>query len=267
MRRTAIVVPALIVGMVALVLVGGATAKKPALSATPVFKLNLKPNQEVPPIKGLKASAVGSVTFDLERSATGTITSGEVIFYFNYSFPNTVNITGLHVHVGAKGTAPPNNIVVNSGVASFTDADGHGNITAVVTGRHSHDAGHPRRSEELLRQPAHERESDRCAARADAQPEEALIRAFAALRGAVFPRNAANIHPISARRIQRPAKGRRILVQVSPRSLRSATFSTFGTRRCVLSNPRSSGAEGPMSVPVGSVCFLSEYSRRLRATT
>ena len=133
MRRTAIV-PALIIGIFALVVVGGATAKKPALSATPVFKLNLKPNQEVPPIKGLKADAVGSVTFDLERSAAGAITSGEVIFYFNYSFPGSVTITGLHIHVGPKGTAPPNNVVVSSGVAPFTDADGHGNLTAVVTG-------------------------------------------------------------------------------------------------------------------------------------
>ena len=131
MRRTA-VVPALIVGIVALVLVGGATAKKPALSATPVFKLDLKPNQEVPPIKRLKADAVGSVTFDLERSATGAITSGEVIFYFNYSFPGSVNITGLHIHQGAKGTN--GGIVVSANVAPFTDADGHGNITTVVTG-------------------------------------------------------------------------------------------------------------------------------------
>ena len=132
MRRTAIVVPALIVGIFALVLVGGATAKKPALSATPVFKLNLKPSQEVPPIKGLKAGAVGSVTFDLERSAAGTITSGEVIFYFNYSFPSSVSITGLHIHLGAKGTN--GGIVVSSNVAPFTDADGHGNVTTVVSG-------------------------------------------------------------------------------------------------------------------------------------
>jgi CHRD domain len=132
MRRTATVVPALIVGMLALVLVGGATAKKPALSATPVFKLNLKPSQEVPAIKGLKAGAVGSVTFDLERSTTGTITSGEVIFYFNYSFPSSVNITGLHIHQAAKGTNGP--IVVSSNLASFTDADGSGNVTAVVSG-------------------------------------------------------------------------------------------------------------------------------------
>jgi hypothetical protein len=133
MRPAAIVVSALLVGLVALVLVGGATAKKPALSATPVFKLHLKPSQEVPQIKGLKADAVGSVTLDLERTA-GAITSGEVIFYFNYSFPGSVNITGLHIHVGPKGEAPPNNVVVNSGIASFTDADGQGNITAVVAG-------------------------------------------------------------------------------------------------------------------------------------
>jgi len=131
MKRIRLAVPAVLVGILALVVIGGATAKKPALSATPVFKLNLKPSQEVPPIKGLRADAVGSVTFDLERSA-GAITSGEVIFYFNYSFPASVNITGLHIHQGAKGANGP--VMVNSGVASFTDADGQGNITTVVTG-------------------------------------------------------------------------------------------------------------------------------------
>jgi hypothetical protein len=133
MRRiTIVVVPTLLVGVLALVLVGGATAKKPALSATPVFKLHLKPNQEVPPIKGLKADAVGGVTFDLERSAAGAITSGEVIFYFNYSFPGAITITGLHIHQAAKGVNGP--IVVSSNIATFTDADGQGNVTAVVTG-------------------------------------------------------------------------------------------------------------------------------------
>ena len=132
MRRTSLLVPALVVGILALVAIGGASAKKPALSATPVFKLNLKPSQEVPPIKGLRAGAVGSVTFDLERSSAGAITSGEVIFYFNYAFPATVTITGLHIHQGAKGTN--GSIVVNSGVVSIADADGKGNVTTVVTG-------------------------------------------------------------------------------------------------------------------------------------
>ncbi len=133
MKRIRLAVPAVLVGILALVVVGGATAKKPALSATPVFKLNLKPSQEVPAIKGLKADAVGSVTFDLERSGAGAITSGEVIFYFNYAFPGSVNITGLHIHQAAKGVNAAT-FVVSSGVASFTDADGEGNITTVVTG-------------------------------------------------------------------------------------------------------------------------------------
>jgi hypothetical protein len=134
MKRTAMVVPALIVGMVALVLVGGATAKKPALSATPVFKLNLKPNQEVPPIKGLKADAKGSVTFDLTRNASGAITAGDVIFSFNYAFSGPATVTGLHIHQAAKGVNGP--IVVGAALSAndAADTDGVGNITSVVTG-------------------------------------------------------------------------------------------------------------------------------------
>ncbi len=132
MKGITLAVPAVLVGLLALVVIGGATAKKPALSATPVFKLGLKPSQEVPPIKGLRADAVGSVTFDLTRSSAGTITAGEVIFYFNYKFPGSVNITGLHIHQGAKGAN--GGIVVDSGVGAFTDADGEGNATTVVTG-------------------------------------------------------------------------------------------------------------------------------------
>jgi hypothetical protein len=131
-KRQAMLVPALVVGILALVAVGGASAKKPALSATPVFKLNLKPSQEVPPIKDLKARAKGTVTFDLERSPAGAITSGEVIFSFNYSFPSSVTLTGLHIHQGAKGTN--GDIVVNSGLVSVADADGKGNVTFVALG-------------------------------------------------------------------------------------------------------------------------------------
>lgn len=115
---------------------GAAGAKgdngKPTRSATPVFKLLLKPSQEVPRIQGLRADAVGSVTFDLTRDSGGTITAGEVVFYFNYKFPSSVTISGLHVHQGKKGAN--GTVVVNSSVAPFTDADGVGNITAVVTG-------------------------------------------------------------------------------------------------------------------------------------
>ena len=124
--------------MVALVVIGaagGAQAKKPALSSTPVFKLHLKPSQEVPPIKNLKASAVGSVTFDLTRNAAGAITSGEVVFSFNYSFPGPVQVSGLHVHKGAKGVIGPVEIgAALSAADAALDADGHGNVTSVVAG-------------------------------------------------------------------------------------------------------------------------------------
>ncbi|HXF97199.1 MAG TPA: CHRD domain-containing protein [Gaiellaceae bacterium] len=132
--RTFLSAAVLAAALVAAGAAGGAPAKKgkPSLSATPVFKVHMKPSQEVPPIKGLRADAVGHVTFDLERSSSGAITAGEVIFYVNYAFPASVTITGLHVHQGAKGTNGP--VVINSGVSSLADADGEGNITTVVTG-------------------------------------------------------------------------------------------------------------------------------------
>ena len=72
------------------------------------------------------------MTFDLERSSAGAITSGEVIFYFNYAFSGAVAIDGLHIHQGSKGTNGP--VVVSSGVVSIADTDGKGNVTTVVTG-------------------------------------------------------------------------------------------------------------------------------------
>jgi hypothetical protein len=138
MRRTLFSGSIALVGVVALVVIGaagGAQAKKPALSATPVFKLHLKPSQEVPPIKGLKANAVGSVTFDVTRNAAGAITSGEVVFSFNYSFPGAVQVSGLHIHKGNKGANGDIEIgAVLSAADSALDADGHGNITSVVPG-------------------------------------------------------------------------------------------------------------------------------------
>lgn len=140
MRKTMLLASSALVAVLALVVIGGAggaPAKpkpgkgKPSLSATPVFKLRLKPSQEVPPIKGLRADAVGHVTFDLTRNGSGAITSGEVVFYFNYAFPEAVNVVGLHVHRAAKGVNGP--IVVSSGLAA-ADADGVGNVTAVVAG-------------------------------------------------------------------------------------------------------------------------------------
>lgn len=110
----------------------GKAKGKPSRSATPVFKVHMKPSQESPRIHGLRADAVGHVTFDLTRDSSGAITSGEVVFYVNYAFPGSVTITGLHVHQAPKGVNGP--VVVDSGVTTFTDADGVGNVTTVVLG-------------------------------------------------------------------------------------------------------------------------------------
>lgn len=111
---------------------GTAGAKdKPKRHSVYVFKLHLNPNQEVPPVRRLKADANGSLTLDVTRDSAGHITSGKVVFYVNYDFPHSVQITGLHVHQAPRGANGP--IVVDSGIAPFTDADGQGNLTAAVT--------------------------------------------------------------------------------------------------------------------------------------
>jgi hypothetical protein len=112
---------------------GSNSGKKSQRSqAVTVFDLKLEPKQEVPRITGLKAVARGNLTLDVTRDSSGAITSGEVVFYVNYDFPGAVTITGLHVHQGAKGANGP--IIVDSGVTTFADADGDGNVTMVVTG-------------------------------------------------------------------------------------------------------------------------------------
>jgi hypothetical protein len=143
MKRTTAFTTLLLIAAAALVVVAAAggnrggpgdknRGQKQRNAAVTVYDLRLVPKQEVPRIQGLRAFADGALTLDVTRDASGAITSGEAVFYFNYDFPGSVTITGLHVHQAAKGTNGP--IVVDSGVASFTDADGDGNVTAVVTG-------------------------------------------------------------------------------------------------------------------------------------
>jgi hypothetical protein len=130
-RRLPLTALVLVLGLIALVATGAAGAKHKPKAVT-VYKLRLDPKQEVPTIHGLKAHADGSLTLDVTRDASGTITSGNVVFYFNYDFPGAVTITGLHVHQAPKHVNGA--IVISSGVSSIIDADGEGNVTAVVTG-------------------------------------------------------------------------------------------------------------------------------------
>ena len=187
MKRTTVLTTFLLVAASALVVVAAAAGRGGpgndnkgkkngrAAAAVTVFDLRLEPKQEVPRIQGLRAHADGNLTLDVTRDSSGAITSGKAVFYFNYDFPGSVTIAGLHVHQGAKKTN--GSIVIDSGLASFTDADGDGNATAIVTSVIADGvAGDPRQAARLLRQPAHEREPERRDARSARGVEEAQAR-------------------------------------------------------------------------------------------
>jgi len=96
-----------------------------------VFRLDLNPHEAVPP-SSAKAKGDGTLTLDLTRDSGGNITGANAVFYVNYHFAGSVTITDLALFQGAKGATGSK--ALDSGVASFTDSDGQGNVTHTVTG-------------------------------------------------------------------------------------------------------------------------------------
>ncbi len=113
---------------------GSCSKVKPVkpVKSTFIFKLHLRTNEVVPPVHNLRASADGSLTLDVTRDSTGAVTAGNVVFYVNYGFPGAVTITSLSVNQGARGANGP--AVIDAGTGSVADADGHGNLTKIVSG-------------------------------------------------------------------------------------------------------------------------------------
>jgi CHRD domain len=110
----------------------GSCTKVKQIRGTFVSKIDLNTREVVPPVTGLHAKGTGSLTFDVTRDASNSVTSGNVVFYVNYDFPGSVTITGLSLHQGNKGTNGP--VVLDANTGTVTDTDGHGNLTKVVTG-------------------------------------------------------------------------------------------------------------------------------------
>lgn len=81
-----------------------------------VLMAELSPASEVPPIQGLNASGVGSVLALRTTSASGRVTSGQVIFNVNYAFPEQVTFTGMHIHAGPAGVNAP--VTISSGIGA-----------------------------------------------------------------------------------------------------------------------------------------------------
>jgi hypothetical protein len=102
------------------------------LPSTAVFHLQLTPGEVVPRVRGLDAAGNGNLTLDLTRDASGNVTGGNVVFYVNYRFPSSITLTGLALHQGVRGANGP--VVLDAGIGTFTDTDGRGNLTKVVSG-------------------------------------------------------------------------------------------------------------------------------------
>lgn len=108
----------------------GTCTKTKRLVLTAVSKLKLTRKQVVQTQAASKAAAAGSLTLDVTRDSSGTITGAKAVFYVNYRFPGAVTIDHLALYQGARGTNGTQ--VLDSGVTSFADADGRGNLTQSV---------------------------------------------------------------------------------------------------------------------------------------
>lgn len=108
----------------------GECAKAKRVRSVYVSHLDLKTEPGLPVVTR-KGSGTGTFTFDVTRDSTGAITSAKAVFYVNYRFQGgSETITGLTLRQGASGQT--GNVVLDSGLSTFTDPDGSGNITQVV---------------------------------------------------------------------------------------------------------------------------------------
>jgi hypothetical protein len=105
--------------------------KKPHPFLVAVFHLDLTSREAVPPTK-LNAHGGGTLTLDLTRDSNGVITAANAVFDVDYAFAGSVNVTDIALYLGARGTNGAK--ALDSGIAPFTDADGHGNATHTVSG-------------------------------------------------------------------------------------------------------------------------------------
>jgi uncharacterized protein (TIGR03437 family) len=98
-----------------------------------VFRTEMLPSNEVPPVPGLAASGAGSVEVLYSRDAGGQVTEASVRYDVSYDFPLAVTLTGLHIHPGAAGeTGPPQLIPPLSADDPIVDADGNGTLSYTV---------------------------------------------------------------------------------------------------------------------------------------
>ena len=86
------------------------------------FPVIMSPANEVPPVTGLSATAVGNVWISALRDRTGAITAANFTFDINARFPGETRFTGLHIHDGKIGVN--GGVTINSGLGATDSATG-----------------------------------------------------------------------------------------------------------------------------------------------
>ncbi|PYV39426.1 MAG: hypothetical protein DMG06_23215, partial [Acidobacteria bacterium] len=102
----------------------GGAIRGQVTTETLFYKAILLPENQVPPVTGLNASASVLVTLDVTRDSSGKITSGAIMFDADYQFPGAVTFVGFHIHQGLASISGP--VVIDSKLTSFTDSAGSG---------------------------------------------------------------------------------------------------------------------------------------------
>ncbi len=108
------------------------TAPTPTAPAKPTFSAQLSPANEVPAITNAESVASGNatITFDVTRDASNTITGGTATVVANLTgFPAGSTITVAHIHTGASGVAGGVLVPLVPAAGSVTLTNGAGSFT------------------------------------------------------------------------------------------------------------------------------------------
>ena len=97
------------------------------------YPLNPSPDQEVPPIVGLSATATGKITVYTVRNADASVNAGVVVFDGNVRFPAGTTVSSTHIHDGNAGAIGPVTIDAGLGGGPVLVTDGTGNLYRTVT--------------------------------------------------------------------------------------------------------------------------------------
>jgi hypothetical protein len=107
---------------------------------TTVFRAQMLPANETPPVSLAGASASAVITVRVTRDARGIINAATVIFDVDYTMPQSATFVGLHIHNGAAGVSGP--VVISSGLTGTNTLTGtSGHVTRTVNYTSSDTAG------------------------------------------------------------------------------------------------------------------------------